>query len=169
MPNVPRAARRRDELFMRISSSVNRRMKGVLGICAVLLVFNVSAAMACLCPAESPKRTIKKLRKTATVIFSGTVTEVTKEVKDGRIGYWATLKVKQSWKSDRVEEIRMYFTVGGCSAWFEVGRTYMVYAQPDAEGRLSTSVCMRTRLIELAAEDLKLLGKPQFVAETPGP
>ena len=149
---------------MRVSSSVHRRMKGVLGICAVLLVFNVSVAMACLCDGESPKRTIKKLRKTATVIFSGTVTEVTKEVKDGRIGYWATLKVKQSWKSDRVEELRMYYTVGGCSAWFEEGRTYMVYAKPDAEGRLSTSVCMRTRLIEGAAEDLKLLGKPQFTA-----
>jgi hypothetical protein len=153
---------------MRISSSIRRRMKSVLGICAVLLVFNVSAAMACLCEGESPKRTIRKLRKTATVIVSGTVTEVTKERKDGRLGYWATLKVKQSWKSDRVEEIRVY-TTGGCKAWFEAGRTYMVYAQPDAEGRLSTSVCMRTRLIELAADDLKLLGKPQFAAETPGP
>lgn len=152
---------------MRISSSVNRSLKGVLGICAVLLIFNVSTAMACLCQGESPKRTIKKLRKTATVIFSGTVTEVTKEMKEGRLGYWATLKVKQSWKSDRVEEIRVY-TTGGCKAWFETGRTYMVYAQPDESNRLSTNVCMRTRIIEYAAEDLKLLGKPEFTAGTSG-
>lgn len=48
-------------------------------------------------------------------------------------------------------------------AWFEVGRTYLVYASPGKEGRLSTSVCMRTRLIKYAAEDLKRLGKPKFV------
>ena len=147
--------------------SDQREVISVLGkivICICIVVLNANGALACECKAESPSRAIKRLRKTATVIFTGTVTEVRKEVRDYHIGYWATFKVKKSWKSNHVEEVSV-FTDGGCMAWFETGRTYLVYARPDSSKRLSTNVCMRTGLIEYAAEDLKLLGKPQFTAE----
>ena len=136
-------------------------------ICIGLVVLSATAVLGCECKVESPGRAIKRLRKTATVILVGRVTEVRKEVRDYHIGYWATLKVKKSWKSDHVDEITV-FTEGGCMAWFETGRTYLVYARPDRSNRLSTNVCMRTRLIEYAEEDLKLLGKPQFTAEVAG-
>jgi hypothetical protein len=137
------------------------KVLSVIFVCICFVVFDANAALACLCKPESPTRAIKRLRKTATVIFVGTVKEVRKEVKDYQIGYWATFKVKQSWKSDQVDEITV-FTEGGCMAWFEAGRTYIVYASPDSSNRLSTNVCMRTGLVKYAAEDLKRLGKPQF-------
>ena len=149
-----------------ISSSRREKIRvlGAIFICICIVVINANAAWACECKAESPSRAIKRLRKTATVIFVGTVTEVRKEVKDYHIGYWATFKVKQSWKSDQVDEVSV-FTGGGCMAWFEAGRSYLVYARPDNSNRLSTDVCMRTGLIKYASEDLKLLGKPQFTSQ----
>lgn len=155
---------------MKSTRSKQRQMMSVLGkilICIGLVALNANATVACECKAESPSRAIKRLRKTATVIFVGTVTEVRKEVRDYHIGYWATFKVKKSWKSNHIDEVSV-FTDGGCMAWFETGRTYLVYARPDGSKRLSTNVCMRTGLIEYAAEDLKLLGKPQFTAEIEG-
>ena len=130
----------------------------VISICIMFLTAN--GILACQCKAESSSNAIKKLKKTATVIFTGTVTEVRKEVRDNHVGYWTTFKVKESWKSNHAEV--SIFSDGGCMAWFESGRTYLVFAKPDSSNRLSTNVCMRTGLIEYAAEDLKLLGKPKF-------
>jgi hypothetical protein len=140
------------------------RVLAVLCACIFILVLNAAATPACECKAESPERAIKRLRKTATVIIVGTVIEVNRVVKNNHVAYWATFKVKQSWKSNQLDEISV-FTEGGCMAWFETGRTYIIYAGPDSAKRLSTNVCMRTGLIEYAEEDLRLLGKPQFTSD----
>ena len=152
-----------------ISSSRRGKVRVLLAICVCIciVVLDGTATLACECKAESPGRTIKRLRKTATVIFVGTVKEVRKEVKDYHVGYWATFKVKQSWKPGQVDEVTV-FTEGGCMAWFEVGRTYLVYASPDKANRLSTNVCMRTGLVKYAAEDLRRLGKPRFTSDVAG-
>lgn len=130
-------------------------------ICFVLL--GGSDALGCLCKPESPSHAIERLRKQAKVIFVGRVKTVTKEPK----GYTTTFEIERSWKGDRAREITIY-TEGGCMAWFEAGRSYVVYASLDSVSRLTTNVCMRTGLLKYATEDLKRLGKPQFTNDVAG-
>jgi len=143
------------------SQRPNSKLPLAIFVCICLVAFKASVTLGCECKAESTSRTIKRLRKTATVIFVGKVKEVRKEVKDYHIGYWATFDIEKSWKGEKPVQITIY-TGGGCMAWFETGRTYLVYASPDSANRLSTDVCMRTRLIKYAAEDLRRLEKPQY-------
>lgn len=130
----------------------------LLTVCAILTFLNPSESLACLCKSESPRRAIKRLQKESTAIFVGTVKTVTKE----KLGYRATLIVQKLWKYPAIEEITVQ-TEGGCMAWFDTGRVYLVYALKDDFDNLKTNVCMRTRLVEYAAEDLKRLGKPDVV------
>lgn len=43
---------------------------------------------------------------------------------------------------------------GDCGFAFQVGVDYVIYAYRNAEGRLETGICSRTRLLSQAAEDL---------------
>lgn len=132
---------------------------------AGVMLFAISAhASACMCEPEPASRTIKRLMKTATVIFTGTASETGRDIDGPRFRFWAKLKVKDAWKIDQQTELTIG-TGGGCMAWFEVGKTYLVYADSDSQGRLNTNVCMRTRSIERSEDDLEQLGKP--VARAP--
>src|SRR5262249_16550599 len=52
------------------------------------------------------------------------------------------------------KEIEGASGLGDCAYTFEPGQAYVVYAHKNAEGRLETSSCTRTRRLEQAAEDL---------------
>lgn len=127
------------------------------------VALTANEASACLCKAEPASRQIARLRKQSTAIFVGKAKDVTKEMSaSGRIAYRAVLEVEQSWKGAETEEITV-FTDGGCMAWFEVGRTYLIYALKDDAGKLQTNICMRTGLVKYFAEDIKRLGKPKII------
>jgi len=130
-----------------------------LFILSLFCIFLYSTeTLACLCKSESPKKAIKRLQKESSEIFIGTVKEVVRE----KVNYYkATFTVEKSWKGNRVEEVTVY-TEGGCMAWFETGRKYIVYARIGDNDILRTDVCIRTRLVEYADEDIKRLGKPSF-------
>ena len=127
-------------------------------MCVFFALVGPNEALACLCKPEPVRQKIKRLQKESTAIFEGTVKSVTKE----KLSYRATLTVRKQWKYPATEEITVR-TEGGCMAWFEVGRDYLVYAVKDDGGEFKTDVCMRTRLVEYAAEDLKRLGKPKVL------
>ncbi|MEO8368863.1 MAG: carboxypeptidase-like regulatory domain-containing protein [Candidatus Solibacter sp.] len=46
---------------------------------------------------------------------------------------------------------------GDCGFGFQVGTDYVVYAYKNAEGRLETGICSRTRLLSQAAEDVEYI------------
>jgi hypothetical protein len=47
-----------------------------------------------------------------------------------------------------------------CDYTFDVGKSYIVYAYLNTEtNRFGTSICLRTKPLEDAAEDLKYLGQ----------
>ena len=53
------------------------------------------------------------------------------------------------------KEIEIVSDLSDCGYPFEVGMGYVVYAYKNAEGRLQTNSCTRTRPLAGAAEDLK--------------
>lgn len=127
-------------------------------LCLSFTLLTPNEILACLCKPEPVRQKIKRLQRESAAIFEGTVKSVTKD----NLRYRATLTVKKLWKYKATEEITVK-TEGGCMAWFEVGRSYLVYAVKDDLGEFKTDVCMRTRLVEYASEDLKRLGKPNVV------
>jgi len=145
------------ELAGRADEEGQATMKILLMISISVLVVGHTQVLACECRPESTKKTITRLRKEAATIFVGTAKEITKQADS----YKATFVVEKWWKGVQNPEIEI-FTYGGCMAWFESGKTYLIYASPDKEGKLSTDICMRTRLISYAAEDMKRLGKAKI-------
>jgi hypothetical protein len=142
-----------------------RKFKKTMMICVSVcfLLINSGAATACTCKFESVKKTIARVRKHAKVIFVGEVTTLTRET--GKDGFWvdiATFKVLEEWKSPKAVDVTIK-TSGGCSAYFEMGRKYLVYAEEKDKNELWTNVCMRTGVVELAQEDFKILGKSKRV------
>lgn len=125
-------------------------------LCVGCALFSPAQSLGCLCKSEPVSKTIKRLRKESNAIFVGTVKAVAKD----EMGYKATFIVEKTWKSIPVKEATIQ-TKGGCMAWFETGRSYLVYAAKDSADKLTTNVCMRTRLIKYASQDLKLLGEPK--------
>lgn len=93
-------------------------------------------------------------------VFVGEVLEVrqaTKEEReDGSDLYFVRLRVERYWKGIKTSEIWVGADMYGCGPNFEVGQKYLVNAR--GKKRLSTSICMRTRKLEYAADDLKALG-----------
>lgn len=135
---------------------MKRLLLFTLPVCVMLL--HADTSLACLCKPETTSRAVSRLRKEATIIFLGTARDV---VKEGR-SFRATFTVEKQWKAAPTQEIDIY-TDGGCMAWFEAGRSYLIFAVRGASGRMETDVCMRSRLTEYATEELKHLGKPKSI------
>jgi hypothetical protein len=55
---------------------------------------------------------------------------------------------------------------GDCGYGFQIGLEYFVYAYKNAEGRLETGICTRTRPVTQAAEDLEYLHAMANAPET---
>jgi hypothetical protein len=126
-----------------------------------ILILAPLQAKACLCEPMSSKKRVKKMKIEADAIFTGQVNSLEMDQINGRgvRGDKVVLSVKRTWKKGISNTVTVY-TSGGCGVGFEVGKTYLVYAKLDTDGELTTSVCMGTRVVAVAAEDLKHLGKP---------
>ena len=119
----------------------------LLAACALL---HPPRAAACECLNYS----VARAKRLSNVVVLGTVLE-----RDGdRV---ARMAVEKLWKGENVPEYRVHPGYGTCSAGFDVGKTYLVYAYWDDEkDRLATDVCTRTRPA-LYTDDMKKLGKPK--------
>jgi hypothetical protein len=128
-----------------------------------LLVCTQIDVLACGCdlpiPKLSPKQQVNKARKTANAVFSGTVLEITKQPQDFYVS--VRLLVENSWKGNIPKEVTITTGLGGgdCGYQFEVGKSYLIYANGSNENKLSTNICHRTKNLSESIQDLQILGK----------
>lgn len=130
----------------------------------IFLVLAVSSwsvgaeAYACSCMKLTPEEGLSSSH----AVFSGEVTNITKNEATRFGGLEVTLRVKKVWKGAPSEEIKVH-TAGSsaaCGYPFVQGKTYLVYAVHDDADPMRVSLCSRTALLEDAGEDLQFLGRP---------
>ena len=129
-------------------------------ILLALLFMVVAAAEANAC--SCGPRTLDEEIKQSAAIFIGKVVrlEVT-EVVDGISHVKVTIDVQRTFKGKPGRTVVMTTSDGCCycAPWFEIARTYLIYAFEEDDDSLGTSTCSRTKLVAEAAEELKVLGK----------
>lgn len=124
------------------------------------VVFSVTDVRACLCPALEVKERVELMKKEADAIFTGTVGSV-EAIKAN--SFKVVISVESSWIAEDTDEYTIYTSgasPGGCGVSFLKGRSYLVYAKKDNDGRFVTEICWGTREMSSANEDLMILGKP---------
>jgi hypothetical protein len=128
----------------------------VLSCCLLLLA---APALACKCMLPA----VADARADAKALFEGRVLAIEQQGDDPNSATGkqrVTLAVVRSWKGLEREEQVDVFTNGSsaaCGYMFEKNTSYLVYAG-EHEGKLSVSLCSRTRPLADAAEDLTVLG-----------
>lgn len=140
-----------------------RRAFGTL--CPVLVMLLCPAvSLACGCyqldPNQTAAQAVREARNSAAAVFLGKVVEVGERRRDSE-GYYAVVrfKVERSWKGADSAEVLLTSRLNDCAFPFKAGGTYLVYASLTGRGELDASVCSRTRRLERAGADLKLLGR----------
>jgi len=125
--------------------------------CSLLLLAAPALACKCMLPA------VDAAREDAAALFEGRVLAIEQQGDDpGAVNgkQRVTLAVVRSWKGlERDERIDVYTngSSAACGYMFEKSTSYLIYAS-EHDGKLSVSLCSRTRPIADAAEDLALLG-----------
>lgn len=110
-----------------------------------------AAAGSCSCAAPAD-HAVKELSRHQSA-FAGKVTEVTGEAPARRV----TFDVARVWKGPRGRTITLTSTgTAGCTASFEVGREYLVYAD-GAKDALTTDQCRPNRELASAATAVRQL------------
>ncbi|MBA3514808.1 MAG: carboxypeptidase regulatory-like domain-containing protein [Pyrinomonadaceae bacterium] len=123
-----------------------------------LVALSVGNAIACTCLERAPCQAYGD----ASAVFVGTVIDsriIT--IKQGNFessSRSVRLSVDSSFRGVRGSEVEVTTAMGGgdCGFNFVPTQRYLVYAS-GYEGKLSTSICSRTRSISRAAEDLSYL------------
>jgi hypothetical protein len=123
-----------------------------------LLALSAGDALACTCLERVPCQAYGE----ASAVFVGTVIDsriVT--IKQGKFessSRAVRLSVDSAFRGVRGSEVEVTTAMGGgdCGFGFVPTQQYLVYAS-EHEGKLSTSICSRTRSISRAAEDLSYI------------
>jgi hypothetical protein len=76
-------------------------------------------------------------------------------------------QVSRAWRGVTSKAFTVNTDWSDCMYRFEVGSDYLVFADIADRGRPYTSICYRTTPADRAAEFLKLLGAPSYVAPRP--
>ena len=153
-----------------------RRLHVVTCLAAVSCVLGAPRALtACDCLRLKPLST--DVRREAPVIFSGTLVEIVERNEhvtttfDGGatgsvkpIDRSVNFRIISGWQGVTQPRFSLAADVSDCMFPFEIGRAYLVFAQRDARARSSTSICQRTKLVEEAADVLRVLGAPTYTA-----
>lgn len=136
----------------------------VLIIVALRLLHTTSFACTCL-----PSENATKELGISAAVFSGKVLEVRRNQQETGVftRVEAVIEVERIWKGVEKRTISVFTSnqSSACGYGFKKGESYLVYASKDAEGRLITSICSRTRRMKDAGDDLKELGEGKAVAE----
>lgn len=135
-------------------------------VLAASLMFGADTGLACTCaPAKSAAQELER----STAVFSGKVLEIKrhKQAEDIFAQVEVVFRVEKVWKGVERRTVSVFTSSwsAACGYGFKGGRTYLVYAYGNAEGRLSTSICSRTRRLKNAREDLGELGAGRDIAE----
>jgi hypothetical protein len=134
-----------------------RRALEAVVLCAILLC--AAPALACSCVLQ----TVAQAKQAAAAIFEGRVTSIIDTPESGVDVVpvqSVTLTVVRSWRSlENQETITLRTAKSGatCGYAFELGTSYLVYADGEP-GKLLVSSCSRTRRLSEAGEDLAALG-----------
>lgn len=130
------------------------------------LLATATVILACTCvPAENPAKELEK----SDAVFSGEVTEIRlhREAKNVFERVEAVFRADSVWKGIDEKTVSVFTAAHSatCGYGFSQGGTYLVYAGRSPEGRLSTTICSRTRRLKDAGDDLRELGPGKKVAE----
>jgi hypothetical protein len=121
-----------------------------------LLAWAVSPSVARACDCVNAGPACKAFANTQ-AIFAGRVTKIASADTTHRL---VTFDVTTAYRgmTDKTAEISTGMGGGDCGFEFKEGGSYLVYAAPDsATGKLSTGICMRTRLLGEAKDDIEYL------------
>lgn len=133
----------------------------------VFLVSGTDTILACTC---APARSAAQELERATAVFSGQVVEIRRhrQAEDIFAGVEVVFRVERVWKGVESRTVSVFtssYPSATCGYSFRKNRTYLVYAHGNAEGRLLTSICSRTRRLRDARADLEELGAGREIAE----
>jgi hypothetical protein len=142
---------------------------------AMVFVCHYAQAM-CVRPVGDPndpdpaKSEVKYAVATSEAVFIGYVTAMEYVPAHTELGHGEMLVIRMAartwWKGDRSEVVTLNSSnhryPDGAISWevhdysYEVGRTYLVYANADHDG-LYASACTRTKPVDKAADDIAIL------------
>ncbi|HEX8637157.1 MAG TPA: hypothetical protein VF692_03765 [Pyrinomonadaceae bacterium] len=133
----------------------------LFGIFAFLLFTNADvSACSCLAQGEEPlAQQVSRAKNDASVVFTGKVLEIVK--KTGSSSVIVKFRAEKSWKGNVSRRISLSTGADSalCGFNFEVGKSYLIYAQGANAKDLQTNICTRTAALANAKADLKALGK----------
>jgi hypothetical protein len=128
-------------------------------VCAFLL-FLEDTAPACTC---LPPKGVTQELEFSSAVFSGKVIDIRRHDRPAELfeQLEVIFEVDKSWKGADKKIISVFTSSGSasCGYSFKKGRTYLVYTGGNLQGRLSTSICSRTKRLNKAREDLRVLGR----------
>ena len=131
-------------------------------ICCLILLFSNAPAETKIGAAENIRcvtPSVKAALRNSGAVFAG---EVLSESKNGSERTFEFL-VKRYWKGAGKKKIKVSVHESArYQAWFEVGKSYLVFAGADEDGRLYDSRCSGSKLLSEASEDLKALGRAKI-------
>ncbi|HEX5735279.1 MAG TPA: hypothetical protein VF131_20790 [Blastocatellia bacterium] len=124
---------------------------------SVYLLYDTSTALGCRCqvPDNSFKKQVKGARKQADIVFSGKVIETTFDKRTRPV--LTTFRVEEYWKGAGGDEITLVTFPTTCSYFFDMDKSYLVYANSYENEFLDTSICHRTQRLEGANREIKIL------------
>jgi hypothetical protein len=127
-------------------------------IAAVICMFwGYNVGTACIC--ENSKTPAQEFQS-VDAVFSGKVVEMTEINTENGLneGYLVKFSVEKSWKLVDQSDVIIFTPGVGIRGFpFDVGETYLVYAnRKDGKG-LETKICHKTAKLEYAKEELKEL------------
>lgn len=151
---------------MRVSSF---RLKILLAVAFVLSA--ISGASACACSSSTP---CEATANADAVFVAQTVNtfRAARELRDWndetktvtRSVSVATLKIGEVFFGISSETVDLWSENTTCDYTFETGKTYLVFASRDPDGKWSTYACSHTDLLENAGEDLAYLRRTKKIS-----
>jgi hypothetical protein len=117
-------------------------------------------------PNENPAKELEK----SDAVFSGKVTDIKshEQAKNVFERVEAVIQVDSAWKGIEEKTVSVFTAAHSatCGYGFRQGEAYLVYAGRSPQGRLSTTICSRTRRLKDAGDDLRELGPGKKVGTT---
>lgn len=121
---------------------------------ASVMIAAISPAHSCSCvQAPAPAEALKL----ADAVLLGQVIDI--QEGPGPYHITAKLSVTKIWKGKKDFSAKILTTSNSamCGFYFQEGKTFLIYAYKNQEGRLETNNCTRSALAERAGEDLAFL------------
>jgi hypothetical protein len=131
-------------------------------ICCLILLFSDVPAETKSSATATRKCAIPSLKaalQDSSAVFAGEVLSETKAGNERTFEF----RVVKYWKGAGKKRIKIsVHETARYQAWFEVGKSYLVFARADDDGRLRDGRCSASKLLSEASKDLKTLGRAKI-------